>query len=215
MRKRKISARCGSGTPVQDNKGLPVRCGSGTPVQNDNGLPVQYGSALMPAAAAAMLFIGICAIGSLCGLQGKPSLAYFTTYASAKGGYELAAGPETEIHEEIDGLKKHIRIENTGEGDCFVRVKAFAGSVTDIMYSAGGGDWQEGEDGYWYYNAILAPGEITGELTASITVPEGMADDFNVVVIQECTPALYRQDGTPYGNWGRKAQVGLGGEAEG
>ena len=77
------------------------------------------------------------------GIQGKSSMAYFTTYAGAKGGYELRAGIETEIHEEIDGLNKHIRIENTSDGECFVRVKVFAGSVTEISYTCENGNWQE------------------------------------------------------------------------
>lgn len=173
-------------------------------------MSVLRGGSLLAAMAASLICI--------CGLQENPSMAYFTTYASAKGGYELAAGPKTEIHEEIDGLKKHIRIENTGEGDCFVRVKIFAGGLTDISCPPEGGNWQEGEGGYWYYGKILAPGETTDGLTASITIPEGMegmADNFNVIVVQECTPVLYRKDGTPYGDWNRKTQKGTGEGAEG
>lgn len=147
------------------------------------------------------------------GQQGRLSGAYFTTYASAKGGYEIQAGTETEIHEEIDGLNKHIRIENTGAADCFVRVKAFAGSITDIIYSPESGSWQEGEGGYWYCMASLAPGEVSGELTVSIKIPEGMEDmagSFDVVVIQECTPVLYHADGTVYADWNRKIEKAPG-----
>ena len=35
-----------------------------------------------------------------------------------------------------------------------------------------------------------------------------MMDSFDVVVIQECTAALYREDGTPYGDWERKMADG-------
>lgn len=150
---------------------------------------------------AASLFIS--------GSQGGPSGAYFTTYTSAKGGYEIQAGTETEIHEEIDGLNKHIRIENTGGADCFVRVKVFAGSITDISYSAESGSWQEGEDGYWYCTAPLTPGELSEELVASIKIPEGMedmAESFDVIVIQECTPVLYHADSTAYADWNRKIE---------
>ena len=154
-----------------------------------------------------LMWVAACLLAG--GLQGKPSGAYFTTYASARGGYELRAGTKTEIREEIVGLDKHIKIENTGGADCFVRVKAFAGSITDISYSSGNGSWQEGEGGYWYYTAILAPGEASGELVASIKIPEGMdgmAESFDVIVIQECTPVLYRQDGTAYADWNRKIE---------
>lgn len=139
--------------------------------------------------------------------------AYFTTYASAKGGYEIQAGTETEIHEEIEGLNKHIRIENTGGADCFVRVKVFAGSVTDISYAPGSGAWQEEDGGYWYYTYPLAPGETTEELVASITIPESMADmagSFDVIVIQECTPVLYHTDGTAYADWNLRIEKTAG-----
>lgn len=153
------------------------------------------------------------ALVAMCGMRMESSMAYFTTYASAKGSYELQTGTETEIHEEIDGLNKHIRIENTGNGDCFVRVKVFVGSVNDISYAPENGSWNEGEEEYWYYGKVLSPGEISEGLTASIEVPEGvenMWDSFNVIVIQECTPVLYRADGTPYADWNRKVEKDAG-----
>ena len=145
------------------------------------------------------------------GVGAEPSTAYFTTYASAKGGYELQAGTETEIEEEIEELTKHIRIVNTGEGDCFVRVKVLAGNLTPVSCLDSSGQWSLGGDGYWYYQDVLLTGETTGELAATIEVPEGMGgmmDSFDVVVIQECTAALYREDGTPYGDWERKMADG-------
>ncbi len=145
------------------------------------------------------------------GVGAEPTTAYFTTYASAKGGYELQAGTETEIEEEIEELTKHIRIVNTGEGDCLVRVKVLAGSLTPVSCLDSSGKWSLGGDGYWYYQDTLPPGETTGELAATIEVPEGMGgmmDSFDVVVIQECTAALYREDGTPYGDWERKMADG-------
>ena len=108
------------------------------------------------------------------GVGAEPSTAYFTTYASAKGGYELQAGTETEIEEEIEELTKHIRIVNTGEGDCFVRVKVLAGNLTPVSCLDSSGKWSLGGDGYWYYQDVLLPGETTGDLAATIEVPEGM-----------------------------------------
>ena len=100
---------------------------------------------------------------------------------------------------------------NTGEGNCFVRVKVLAGNLTPVSYLDNSGKWSLGGDGYWYYQDTLPPGETTGELAATIEVPEGMEgmmDSFDVVVIQECTAALYREDGTPYGDWERKMADG-------
>ena len=151
------------------------------------------------------------------GMGAEPSTAYFTTYASAKGGYELQAGTETEIEEEITELTKHIRIVNTGEGDCLVRVKVLAGNLTPVTYLDNSGKWSLGGDGYWYYQDVLPPGETTGELAATIEVPEGMEgmmDSFDVVVIQECVPVFYREDGTPYGDWERKMADGKEAAAE-
>ena len=151
------------------------------------------------------------------GMGAEPSTAYFTTYASAKGGYELQAGTETEIEEKIEELTKHIRIVNTGEGNCFVRVKVLAGNLTPVSYLDNSGKWSLGGDGYWYYQDTLPPGETTGELAATIEVPEGMEgmmDSFDVVVIQECVPVFYREDGTPYGDWERKMADGKEAAAE-
>ena len=151
------------------------------------------------------------------GMGAEPSTAYFTTHASAKGGYELQAGTETEIEEEITELTKHIRIVNTGEGDCLVRVKVLAGNLTPVTYLDNSGKWSLGGDGYWYYQDVLPPGETTGELAATIEVPEGMEgmmDSFDVVVIQECVPVFYREDGTPYGDWERKMADGKEAAAE-
>ena len=61
--------------------------------------------------------------------------------------------------------------------------------------------------------APLAPGEVSGELTVSIKIPEGMEDmagSFDVVVIQECTPVLYHADGTAYADWNRKIEKAPG-----
>ena len=52
----------------------------------------------------------------------KTSLAYFTTYETAKGSHELALSTQTTLHEEIKGMEKHVSVENTGGIDCYVRV---------------------------------------------------------------------------------------------
>ncbi len=128
------------------------------------------------------------------------SLAYFTTYAAAKGSHTLALGTQTTVHEEIEGMEKHIRIENTGGTECYVRVKVFAGSRIEL--SCAGNGWSRKEDGYWYYSGIVAPGEFTEVLVVSIKAPEGGSEkEFNVVVIQECTPVLYDESGKAYGDW--------------
>ena len=36
----------------------------------------------------------------VCGISVKPTLAYFTTYATAKGGISVDIGPTTDVNEE-------------------------------------------------------------------------------------------------------------------
>lgn len=145
------------------------------------------------------------------------ALAYFTTYCTAQGSYEMRMGfPETIIHEDVtDG--KHITIENSGQYDCFVRVKTFAPDGVTLEYvpeegSGWIGYFDEGswEDDYWYYNSILEPGETTPELLIKYTFPEDKDSDpdidtrpeeINIVVVHECTPVLYDEEGNPYADW--------------
>ena len=57
---------------------------------------------------------------------------------------------------------------------------------------------------YWYYDDVLPAGKTTEqELNITYKFPEGndKPEEFNIVVIQECTPVLYKEDGTPYADW--------------
>lgn len=149
--------------------------------------------------AAAILLLGSIGISE--------AMAYFTTQVTAKGSYPLTLGSEIEIEEEVEDMTKHIVLVNTGENDCYVRIKVFCGSRFTINYSSAADDkgepyWNLNEsDGYWYYRDIVPAGEKTEELLAEIEVPEGFTESFDIVVIQECTPVLYGEDGTPYADW--------------
>lgn len=57
---------------------------------------------------------------------------------------------------------------------------------------------------YWCYDDVLPAGKTTEqELNITYKFPEGddKPEEFNIVVIQECTPVLYDNDGTPYADW--------------
>lgn len=149
--------------------------------------------------------------------------AYFTTYATAKGTIQLPLNERTEINEEFENWTKSVTIKNTAPADdaasmaVFVRVKAFSGSAYPLEFSGSG--WQlDSEDGYYYYNAPLAPEESTSVLDIKINgVPADAKPDasFNVAVIYETTPVLYKPDGTPYADWTDILDAGQtgGGEA--
>ena len=80
----------------------------------------------------------------------KESLAYFTTYVTARGGYTIELKEvETTIDEEFEPNVKKISIINTGEDRCYVRVQLFYSSLVEITFG-GSSKWFEGADGYWY-----------------------------------------------------------------
>lgn len=159
--------------------------------------------AAAPALAAALV------LGAATG----PSAAYFTTYVTAQGGEMLHLSQRQVIpHEQVQANVKSISVENTGELECYVRVRVTAGSQVTAAFSGAG--WSNGGDGYWYYASPVAPGASTDVLSATLILPMGTPDDpipegttLNVVVVSECAPVLYdetgaaRPNGPAYMGW--------------
>ena len=132
------------------------------------------------------------------------ALAYFTTNASARGGYQLRLGNHTTIIEEQPtDWTKHVTVANSAEsGPVYVRVRAFSGSQYPLTYLGEG--WTPGTDGYYYYDEIVQPGDSTGNLDIHIGgVPEDVDEEMelNVAVIYESTPVQYDENGDPYPDW--------------
>lgn len=139
------------------------------------------------------------------------AMAYFTTYVTAKGGYPITLGAQTEIKEEFSNWTKRISIENTGGTPCYVRVKAFCGSELTLSYAGPEGMWEKGDGDYWYYMDMVPAEGKTEELLISIHFDtEEPPKDFNVIVAQECTPVLYDESGNPYGDWEHPADPTTG-----
>ena len=46
----------------------------------------------------------------VCGVSVKPTLAYFTTYATAKGGISVDIGPTTDVKEKLRTGRKLLRL---------------------------------------------------------------------------------------------------------
>ena len=135
------------------------------------------------------------------GLSVGSAMAYFTTYTQVSGGAALSLGTTSTIPEEtVENWTKHVTIENTGDIDCFVRVRAFAGSQYQEHLVYSGDNWNLEADGYYYYSQVLSPGESSGELLISI---DNMDSDqsFNVIVVQESAPVIYDENGNPTGDW--------------
>lgn len=149
-------------------------------------------------AAAAITLTGTLAVGSAC--------AYFTTYSTAKGSVEFNMGyTETTPNEVVREGNKIVTIENTGDYDCFVRVKAFAGTDVQNSLTYSGSNWSPGDGGYYYYSEVLpAKGGESTPLTINVSAVLDKVDkehDMNVIVIQECTPVQYDDKGNPYADW--------------
>jgi hypothetical protein len=165
--------------------------------------------------AAASLFFA--ALGLLLLASADTSLSYFTTYVSASGGRNVTLGESTYLEEDVkpEGgtLRKEVQVLNTGETDCYIRVKVFAGSQVNQTekqpaISITGGGWeQDGEDGFWYYGEAVSAGGSTQVLTVEITPPTEEdreflgIESFDVIVIQECTRVRYDEDGNAYADW--------------
>lgn len=128
------------------------------------------------------------------------AVAYFTTYATAKGGYVIHLGEETEIEEEFSDWTKHVVITSKpNSSSVFVRVKAFSGKNYPLEISGSG--WTLGTGDYWYYNDVLPGNAQTSQLDIEIkdvpTKEAAAGDEVNVTVIYECVLAIYKADGSP------------------
>ena len=149
----------------------------------------------------------------------KGVLAYFTTFADTSGGVELDLGfTKTTITEEKGSGNQHkkITLTNNGNYECYVRLKTITGaSYTNIIIDSEPVvdevelvNWSEKQsDGYYYYGKKLAPGESTTQLYLGFDFTNLTQKDFNVIVIQECTPVLYDTDGNLTFNWAASADV--------
>lgn len=142
------------------------------------------------------VWLAVAAVVLTAGMTIQSAMAYFTANASAAGEQQLVLGTQTEVYEEpVVDMTKQISVRNTGENDCYVRVRVIHGSLFQVEYSGEADAWTSGSDDYWYYNQTLSAGAATSVLQAKIVIPEGYENDFNVVVIQECAPIQYDASG--------------------
>ena len=148
------------------------------------------------AVAAIVLTAGVCI---------KDAMAYFTTYVVSEGKEVLKLGfTETEIDEEVENKQKIVTITNKGSVACYVRVKAIVADKYSGMITATGSDWSE-KGGFYEYKKVLDPGKSTSTLVISLGMFDEAEKDetpnFNVIVIQECAPVLYDDNGDTYADW--------------
>lgn len=165
-----------------------------------------------------ILCMAAAALVLLAGAAADHAIAYFTTNVTAAGTRQIRlASTDTEIDEgdRVPEWTKHIVIRNASEeagGEaCYVRVKVFIGedSYDDgtgnikerLTFLDPEGGWTKGTEedaygySYYYCREVILPGGASPELQVKID-PTGIEEDFNVIVIQESTPAgLYEAEG--------------------
>lgn len=97
------------------------------------------------------LCLAAAALTLTAGLSVGSAMAYFTTYATASGGGTVSLGSTTIIpEEEVVNMEKRISVKNTGDYECFVRVKVLAGDKYKdglVFTPDAEGTWSIGDDG--------------------------------------------------------------------
>ena len=146
------------------------------------------------------LFVAALACICITALAGG-TLAYYTAENTAHnvittGGIDIALQewadtdkttpfPEDGVNDVMPGtsVTKIVEVKNTGANDAYIRVKVdksidLAGEGTPdlslLALDMNQADWTAGEDGYYYYNEVLAPGEVTAPLFTTVSFDTGM-----------------------------------------
>lgn len=126
------------------------------------------------------------------------TVAYFSDYEAAMGEVTLHLSGETQIDEEVTDTQKVIRIVNTGEaGDANVVVRVAIYGPDGMKVTINDNHWKKNGE-YYYYDKVLAPGEMTGTITADITNIPVTADmeAFDIIVNHESAIAAYDENNT-------------------
>lgn len=117
------------------------------------------------------------------------AFAYFTSNASAEGGFMLRLAPNTEIKESYGSRRKHVTISNSPDSaPVYVRAKA----LSSLPVSHSGDGWERHDDGWLYLRDIVNPGEEAPTLDVSIEFPTGRTEtvtDVNGVTSSATIPA--------------------------
>lgn len=155
-------------------------------------------------ALTAWILAAVLVTGSAC-----PAWAYFTSYARAENGYTIYLDDIITVTETFQDWEKTVTITNGADSSpVYVRLTAYCGSAYSLIYNDTTGKWTKGSDGYYYYSDPLDGGQSADSMVIQIRDKDGnrvsgVADgtEFDVVVVFESTPVLYREDGTPYADW--------------
>ena len=148
------------------------------------------------------------------------ALAYFTTYVSARGSQEVVLRDETRVQESVKGNVKSITITSDPNSEpVYVRAKAFAPNGYTLTFTGTGWTTEGDAEGWHYYEDTISKGGSAETLDVKFTIPEGtkVGDTFNVIVIYEYTPELFREENgelVSYADWSKKVTYSGTSESE-
>ena len=136
------------------------------------------------------LIIAVLAVILALSASSGVALAYFSDYEPALGEKTLTLGDETQIEEEVTDTEKTVKIVNTGDTAVVVRVVIYG---PDGMKITADSHWKKNGD-YYYYDQVLAPGESTTTIKASVADIPASADmsAFEIIVNHESAIATYK-----------------------
>lgn len=148
--------------------------------------------------------VALCTVLACLSIVASGTLAYFTASETAHNVI-TSGGVDIQLHEfsergneelvpwqDVDGvmpgaeISKIVTVENTGASDAWVRIKV---DKTIILADGDKGKpevmkldikdafWTE-QDGYYYYNVPLAPGETTPPLFTTVTFDPKMGNEY-------------------------------------
>lgn len=128
-----------------------------------------------------VVMIALCLCLVACAVGGV--YAYLSAKTDPVSNEFIPANVSCLVEEEFnDGVKRDVKVRNTGNIDAFIRATVIATFVSDdgkvlataplegtdyvVDWAADG--WQKGTDGYWYHAKAVKPNETTGLLVNSI-----------------------------------------------
>ena len=149
------------------------------------------------------LFAFIAGVAACCALVASGTLAYFNAEEKAhnvitSGGVEIALSEwadmdKTQPFEDVDGVMpgasviKVVEVKNTGETSAWIRIGV--SKAVDLATGEQGDEalvsmnfntehWAQGEDGCWYYNQVLAAGQLTEPLFTAVSFAVDMGNEY-------------------------------------
>ncbi len=138
------------------------------------------------------------------------TLAYLSSETPTLTNTFTVGNVTTKIEEEFkpvdyDLYDKNPKVRNTGENDCYVRVRVVCSPENALeLLKKDTVNWEE-KDGYFYYKSILkapgegVPGDVTTPIFEQVQVKEDKIDEidgFEVTVYQEAVQTIvYKGNG--------------------